>query len=188
MTILKQEINATLAANLELVKWKLAVLSILTGIGLGVLHEFNPLDQGYLLLFLAPYVCVYIDLLVAEREARIHHIAKYLREYTGDDVETRELRDYELAIQARRNTKTSWFRHEHNARLLSSLVAGIGIPLLTLFVNNYRLAIQAAPWLVLIPAVGVALILRVYFVLQDQLLRLDAPAAPAGPPPPAGSA
>ena len=167
MTKFKDEIDTCLAANLDLSKWKLAVLATLTAAGLGVLKDVNNFDYGYLLLFMAPYVCAYIDLLLYEREARIHQIAKYLRHYQGPDLETAELHRYESYINDRRTeAKRTWLPHEHIAQISSSVVSSICIPLLAILVEPYKKAIGQHSGLIWIPAVGVVLVLGLYAVAK----------------------
>ena len=174
MTILKEEINTCLAAMLDLSKWKLAVMSVLAAAGLGILKDVQYFSYGYLLLFMAPFLCAFIDLLIYEREARIHQIAKYLRHYSGDDTDCTQLQKYESYINQRRiEAKRTWVPYEHVAQIASSVLASVFIPLLAYFVEPYRKALEHQPWLVSIPIFGITLVISFYLVALWQVRKLS---------------
>jgi len=122
--------------------------------------------------FLAPLVCACIDLLAYERVAGLHLIAKYLREYSGVDPDSEELRRYEVFMQVCRAQKLS-LPHETRARSASSVVSGIAIPLLALAVQPYRDAIAQQCWLLGIPLLGIVLVIWTYCAAQRQIERID---------------
>ena len=104
MIILKEEINQLACEIFELAKWKLIMVGSFALVGLG-LGEIKPDDTtGLLLLYSVGYLCTYVDSLYYRRVTVIHVISGYLRGYRGEDMETKELRDFEIAIGKTRIT------------------------------------------------------------------------------------
>jgi hypothetical protein len=172
MTILKEEINQAILAIVDISKWKLIVLAILSAAGLGLLKDVEEFEYGYLLLFLAPYVCCYVDLIAHERIANIYLIAKFLRGYAVSENEALMVRDYERYVWHERKSAV-WVSHEANARFLSSLVCGAGIPLIAFLVDSYRKVILEMKWILIVPALGVLATVFLYSRLRRQLEGLN---------------
>jgi hypothetical protein len=83
LTLLKEEINKSTEAQHDLAKWKLAVTAALGAAAFGL----PPLDKpNYLLLFIVPFVCAYIDLYIYQYQLRTLVIARFIRESSGDSV------------------------------------------------------------------------------------------------------
>lgn len=154
MIILKEEINTSLREMGALARWRLLVVSALAAVGLGIHKEMTSFEHGYLLLFFAPIVCAYVDFLVYERVAVVHEIAKYLRNYGGEDVETREIQKYERFMQDRRNRGLST-EYRRWAHFGMSLCLAVLVPLLACGVEKYREMIKAYPLYLAMPVFGI---------------------------------
>lgn len=154
MIILKEEINDSLMAMGALARWRLLVVSALAAAGLGIHKEMAGFEHGYLLLFFAPIVCAYVDFLVYERLTVVYEIAKYLRNYGGEDAETRELQKYERFMQDRRKR---WLSTEYRrwAHFGMSLCLAALVPALALAVDKYREMIMAYPLYLAMPVFGI---------------------------------
>jgi hypothetical protein len=83
LTLLKQEINATMDAQHDLAKWKLGVVAALGAAAFGLSKE-SP--KSYWLLLFVPFVCAYIDLYAYQYGLRILVIARFLREHSEGDA------------------------------------------------------------------------------------------------------
>lgn len=172
MTILKEEINDSMTAILSLAKWKLVVVGALAAVGLGVHKDMGTFEHGYLLLFLSPLVCAYIDFLAYERVAGIHFIAKYLREYSGTDEEMLELKGYEQFIHSCRSDRL-YRSYEGTARFVSSVVVSIAVPAFAFAIDNYRSVILERIWLMVLPLAGIVFCIVAYSYHQRQLKKLE---------------
>jgi hypothetical protein len=129
MRILKEEINQVTADVLSLSKWKLSIVAIVSAAGLGW-SDFKPdSSTGLLLLYSIGFICAYIDWIIYRRYSVIHTIARYLRNYSGTNEETKELQTYELSMQEAR-LSSSFFLSERWANFIASLIFSIGIPVL----------------------------------------------------------
>jgi hypothetical protein len=180
MTILKEEINATQATIIDLAKWKLASVGILCASGLGLLREVQQIPRGYLLLFLVPYACAYIDFLVYERVASVHLIARFLRDYSGSDKDCQELSAYERFLWDS-DASSAYRGYDRIARIGSSLIFGLGAPILAYVIQPYRATLWNHPTLFLIPAVGVIWVIAGHVLHKkqiDKLVRKPAQEAP----------
>jgi len=111
-------------------------------------------EHGYLLLFFAPFVCAYVDFLVYERVTVIQEIAKYLRNYDGQDEETRELQKYERFVRDRRKMRIST-GYERWANFGMSLCLAVLVPALAFLVPKYWIVISAHPLYLAMPAFGI---------------------------------
>jgi len=116
----------------------------------------------------APIVCAYVDVLVYERFAVVYEIAKYLRNYDGEDEETRELQKYERFMHDRRKRGLST-KYRRWAHFGMSLFLAILVPVLACQVEKYCTVIKAHPWYLAIPVVG---IIGVVWAFTYHLLRL----------------
>jgi hypothetical protein len=172
MILLKQEINDASSALLSLSKWKLAALAVLAATGLGIHENLGCFEHGYLLLFLTPLVCAYIDALSYHGVARIHLIAKYLREYSGTDQDMIELRDYEQYIRECRR-RGLYANYEGTARFVVSLVASIAVPGLAVVVDKYQVLVLERLWVLVVPLLGIALGLGGYIYHRAQFRKIE---------------
>ncbi|MGH8475440.1 MAG: hypothetical protein ACRER2_06655 [Methylococcales bacterium] len=154
MIVLKEEINNSLSAIGTLARWRLFVVSTLAAIGLGIDKDMAGFEHGYLLLFFAPFVCAYVDFLVYERVSVVFEIAKYLRNYDGQDKETRELQKYERFVHDRRKRgiSTGYQRWAHYGM---SLCLAVLVPGLALAVPQYQMVICTHPWSLAMPVFGI---------------------------------
>lgn len=90
LTLLKQEINATMEAEHDLAKWKLGVTAALGAAAFGLSKDTS---SNYWLLLLVPFVCAYVDLYSYQYELRIRVIARFLRGHSDTGIEL--LQQYE---------------------------------------------------------------------------------------------
>lgn len=180
MTILKEEINATTATIIDLAKWKLASVAILCATGLGLLREVKQIPQGYLLLFLVPYACAYIDFIVYERVASVHLIARFLRNYSGSDKDGKELSAYERFLWDS-DAASAYRGYDRVARICSSLIFGLGAPALAYIIQPYRATLWNYPMLFLIPAVGVMWVIAGHVIHKKQIAKLGQKSAQEAP-------
>ena len=158
MIILKEEINASTGHVLDLAKWKLVAVAGVGVVGLGWSRAPTDTDpSAVLLLFSVGFLCAYVDLLIYRRLASLHAVARYLRDYGGDDKELRELKRYELEIKKRRDDGEFWVSEEL-AHFLSSLTFSLSVPAVAYFRYPKALSIGA----VCIPATGVVLVVILF--------------------------
>lgn len=94
MEIYRQELIETQKERSALFKWKLAIVSVLAAVGLGMMLPGQvPETRGILLCFI-PLACVYVDMLHMGLGLRIHGIALFLRTHeAGPDA--KHFKDYE---------------------------------------------------------------------------------------------
>jgi hypothetical protein len=99
MEIYRQELIETQKARTSLLKWKIAIVSVLAAVGLGIMFPNTTTTQRGVLLCLIPLACLYVDMLHMSLGLRIHGIAAFLREkatYVNPDNE--HFRDYEQFV------------------------------------------------------------------------------------------
>jgi hypothetical protein len=169
MIILKEEINNAMNVMGALARWRLLVISALAAVGLGIHKEMAGFEHGYLLLFFAPIVCAYVDFLVYERLAVVHEIARYLRNYDGEDAETRELQNYERFMQDRRKRGLSTEYRMEWAHFCMSLFLATIVPTLAFLVDKYLEVIMAHPQYLAMPIFG---IIGIVLAFKHHLSRL----------------
>ncbi|MDZ4849543.1 MAG: hypothetical protein SGI77_09625 [Pirellulaceae bacterium] len=156
MIILKEEINQLASEIFDLAKWKLIVVGSFALVGLGW-GDIKPEDTtGLLLLYSVGYLCTYVDSLYYRRVSVIHVIAGYLRGYRDDDAETKELRDFEIAI-GRIRINGVFFISNRWPQFVASLVFTMGLSVMGMI--RYK---QAADWLLVIPVTAVILIVSLF--------------------------
>ena len=172
MTLLKEEINEAQNTIVSLSKWRLLIIGILTAAGLGWSDPLKLFPHGYLALFIVPYVCVYVDFLIYERITVIYEIAKYLRQYDGNDEEMLILRAYERYVNVRRKQglSTGFTRW---ANVAMSLSIGAIVPLLAFAIPDYTSYIAAHLWTLLIPAVGLLIALRIFVYHRKRYRQME---------------
>jgi hypothetical protein len=172
MTILKEEINQGVASILGLSKWKLVIIAVLAAVGLGLQNNITHFDHGYLLLFVVPLLCAYVDMLVYERSTAICVIAKHIREYTGDDKEMLDLKDYENFVERCRQGRL-YLQYERFAQFAASVVLGIALPALALWArDDYATHIAAHRWVIVLPVLGLFAVVGLYLNNSHEIRKL----------------
>lgn len=172
MTILKEEINQWIVSIIGLAKWKLVIVAVLAAIGLGLQQDIEHFDHGYLLLFVVPLLCAYVDMLAYERSTAIHVIAKHIREYTGDDKEMFDLKNYENFIEKCRQGRL-YLQYERFAQFAASVVLGISLPALAWAREDYATHIAANRWVIVFPALGLFAVVGLYFNHSHEIGRIQ---------------
>lgn len=171
MTILKEEINQWIASILGLGKWKLVIVAVLAAVGLGLQKDIEHFDHGYLLLFVVPLLCAYVDMLAYERSTAVHVIAKHIREYTGNDIEMLDLKSYENFVEQCRQGRL-YLQYERFAQIASSIVLGISLPALALARDDYAAHIAANKWVIVFPVLGLFAVVGLYFNHRHEISKL----------------
>lgn len=181
MIILKEEINQWIASLLAFAKWKLVIVAVLAAVGLGLQKDIElglglqkdieHFNHGYLLLFVVPLLCAYVDMLAYERLIVIHAIAKYIREYTGVDKEMLDLRGYENFIEQCRQDRL-YLQYERVAQFAASVVLGILLPALAWARDDYATHIAAHRWVIVVPALGLFAVVGLYLNHSHEIRKL----------------
>jgi len=76
---LRDELLALQASHRDLLKWKLLVVGSIFAIGFGFAGTVQ--EMSAIVLFAAPFVCIYCDLLCRDYDLRIALIATFLRRH-----------------------------------------------------------------------------------------------------------
>lgn len=136
--ILKTEINESNAVIGQLAQWRLVLVSALTAVGLGI--SPSSFEHGYLLLFMVPMVCLYVDLLIYARANGVHEIAKFIRSAPLPATTTNDavlVQAYERYINRRRHCGLTR-DYQRLGDFLLSIMLSVVVPLLTLGVQKFR--------------------------------------------------
>jgi len=137
MEAYKKEIIEAENARVNLFKWKLFLVAIISGIALGLTkHELNQITEvAKYAIFLIPLVCVYVDVLTRHLQIRILVISEFFQRYRMIDSfqDGIVFRDYEkFCTQARKV-----FNFEDWAQMYSTYVIFILVIIFTLINNDY---------------------------------------------------
>lgn len=170
MKILKEEINQLSSDILDIFKWKVTIIASFAGLGLGwVGWGVQNLDTstGVYLLSFVGFLCAYMDSIYYRRTATIHAIAKYLREYSGNDKEMIELKKFEQTMSEYRN-KGLFYISDRWPQFIASMIFAIGLPLLGMLQKKQ---FSYIPFFISILALTLNIILFMYYNLRRKMLR-----------------
>lgn len=171
-SLLKEEINQTHQTIYDIAKWKLILVSSISGLSLGLTVEKQTRDF-HLLLLIVPLVCAYSDLVYYQNLLRIFVLATFLRtRKAASDVVV----EYEQFVQKTRRKKV--FNFELSSQLLSSLVFSFGAILsVYLEIQHPTFSSEGALWPLHVIsgawAGGMMLIVWVYLLFVDRNQILD---------------
>ena len=133
MSSLRSEIVESQKVRSELLKWKLVIVSVLGGTGLGFINTDGSGAGAYLLLLLIPGVCFYVDLLCRHITLRIKVIGSFYRVLgCGEDSAYEEFvpQTYELGPDKVNPFQLEDWALEYSTYALSAMVALAGAVLI----------------------------------------------------------
>jgi hypothetical protein len=125
MEILRQEIIEAQKIRAQFVQWKLTLVAVLAGVGLGFYPSIA--SHSTAVLILIPFVCVYVDVCVRHLNLRVLIIAEFLRS-TRHGATEKYFAEYEdFCYTKRRAFKLEDLVFQWSSIFLSAFVATVPI-------------------------------------------------------------
>ena len=161
MKELRAEILQIQTQLVDLAKWKLLAIGVMTVTGLGWATDHTPSpESGTLLLFIGGFVAAYFDVFIYRRFLVVLNLAAFIRGNPGMDEDSQRAQAWERFVIRARDAGHMGIS-EQWAHLASSVVVAIGSPLLAW--DRYRFGLD---WRLVAPATGLAAVLVVFGIYR----------------------